>query len=188
MGDSACYTIDDVTKLTGVSRRTVRYYVTRGLIPPPNGRGVGLHYGQGHVDGILRVLDAKRRGATLADVAREEHEPSRRTDGEPDGSVAAASSATDCTYRAATGAVSNGQPSADAAAVPSESRLARSIEMTRRGRCMVENRTGTVLVISDKNGKGDAFVLQPGGRAEVEKVTLSLVNAEMQGLIAVTPV
>jgi DNA-binding transcriptional MerR regulator len=184
----ACYTIDDVTRLTGVSRRTVRYYVTRGLIPPPDGRGVGLHYGQEHVDGILRVLEAKQRGATLADVAREEHVPSRRADGEPDGSVAAASSATDCTCREATGAVSNGQSPSDAAAAPNESRLARASRLALLGRCSVENRTGHVLVISDGKGKGEALILQPGGRTEVEKVTLSLVNAEMQGLIAVTPV
>ena len=185
---NACYTIDDVMQLTGVSRRTVRYYVTRGLIPPPDGRGVGLHYGQEHVDGILRVLEAKRRGATLADVAREEHERSRRAHCEPDGSVATPSSATDCPCGDTTGAVSNGQSPSDAAAAPSESRLARAFRLARLGRCSVENRTAQVLVISDAKGKGEALILQPGGRTEVEKATLSLVNAEMQGTIAITPI
>ena len=72
MGDGACFTIDDVTRLTGVSRRTVRFYVTSKLIPPPDGRGVGLHYRQEHVDRVLRVVEAKRQGQTLAAIARGE--------------------------------------------------------------------------------------------------------------------
>ncbi|MBA2355458.1 MAG: MerR family DNA-binding transcriptional regulator, partial [Acidobacteria bacterium] len=39
------YAIGDLAALGGVSRRTVRYYVQGGLIPPPEGLGRGNHYG-----------------------------------------------------------------------------------------------------------------------------------------------
>ncbi len=56
------YSIDELTRMTGINRRTVRYYVQRGLIPPPAGRGRGRHYGEEHLDGILRIQDQKRQG------------------------------------------------------------------------------------------------------------------------------
>ena len=188
MSNSACYTIDDVMRLTGVSRRTVRYYVTRELIPPPDGRGVGLHYRQEHVDGVLRVLEAKERGASLASIAGAEHERSQRTFAEQDGGTPNPSVAVDHGGPKGEAAMSKDPSSGNAKAATPDARLARIRVLMQLGRCAVESRTGTNLVISDGKGMGEALILQPGGRAEVEAVTLSLAKAEMQGLVAVTPV
>jgi len=57
--------IGEIADRTGVSRRTVRYYVQRGLIDAPIGRGRGSGYSQAHVEQIERVLRLQREGVTL---------------------------------------------------------------------------------------------------------------------------
>ena len=57
--------IGEIADRTGVSRRTVRYYVQRGLIDAPLGRGRGSGYSQAHVEQIERVLRLQREGVTL---------------------------------------------------------------------------------------------------------------------------
>jgi DNA-binding transcriptional MerR regulator len=187
MGDGARYTIDDVMRLTGVSRRTLRYYVTLGLIPPPDGRGVGLHYRQEHVDAILRVLEAKERGESLAAIAGAERERSQQAVAEPDGGQPVPSAAVDHGVPAQAAAVSADPLPAAAELASRESPLSRVRAMTQRGRCTVESRVSSVLVIPDGKSKGEALILQPGGRAEVGSVTLALANAEQVGLVTVTP-
>jgi len=65
------YSIKDLASLGGVSRRTVRYYVQRGLIPPPLGTGRGNHYTQEHLDLLLSVKDAQQVGKSLDQISRE---------------------------------------------------------------------------------------------------------------------
>lgn len=43
------YTIADLERETGISPRTIRYYITEGLLPAARGRGVGATYGPGHL-------------------------------------------------------------------------------------------------------------------------------------------
>lgn len=62
------YSIDELAELGGVSRRTVRYYVQRGLIPPPDGTGRGRHYGRAHIDALLRVKAEQEGGRTLVEI------------------------------------------------------------------------------------------------------------------------
>ncbi len=62
------YTIGDLAVLGGVSRRTVRYYVQEGLIPPPAGLGRGAHYGKAHLDALLRVKSMQERGLLLEEI------------------------------------------------------------------------------------------------------------------------
>ena len=68
--DSAAYAIGDLATLGGVSRRTVRYYVQEGLIPPPAGLGRGNHYGPEHLAALLRVKALQEDGQTLDDIRR----------------------------------------------------------------------------------------------------------------------
>ncbi len=64
------YAVGDLATLGGVSRRTVRYYVQEGLIPPPTGLGRGNHYGPGHLEALLRVKAMQESGQTLDDIRR----------------------------------------------------------------------------------------------------------------------
>ena len=61
--------IDELAAVTGVSRRTVHYYIQRRLIDPPLGRGRGRHYDRRHALQILKVRDLQRRGVALSDMA-----------------------------------------------------------------------------------------------------------------------
>jgi DNA-binding transcriptional MerR regulator len=60
--------IDELAAVTGVSRRTVHYYIQRRLIDPPLGRGRGRHYDRRHALQILKVRDLQRRGVSLSDM------------------------------------------------------------------------------------------------------------------------
>ena len=193
MGDGACYNIDDVVRLTGVSRRTVRFYVTSKLIPPPDGRGVGLHYRQEHVDGILRVVAARRQGRSLAAIARGEGDVPGAAEGSSDDQPRVH----DVRAFAVGGTVVDGatpdapvvaqvpvQPTAPTPVTPE----APVAETPRRGRFVVESRLRGVLVIPNATGEGTSLVLKLGQRVEVAKLTTVLMNAQAQGQIAVTPV
>jgi len=70
MADAVRYAIGDLADLGGVSRRTVRYYVQEGLLPPPLGVGRGNHYGPEHLDQLLRVKELQERGRSLDEIRR----------------------------------------------------------------------------------------------------------------------
>jgi DNA-binding transcriptional MerR regulator len=62
------YGIEDLARLGGVSRRTVRYYVQEGLLPAPEGAGRGAHYGPRHLDRLLAVKSMQEGGLSLDEV------------------------------------------------------------------------------------------------------------------------
>jgi hypothetical protein len=70
MTSTVRYAIGDLARLGGVSRRTVRYYVQEGLIPPPLGVGRGNHYGPEHLEQLLRVKAMQEAGRTLDEIRR----------------------------------------------------------------------------------------------------------------------
>ena len=68
MPDELRYAIQDLADLADVSRRTVRYYVQEGLIPPPLGVGRGPHYVQTHLDRLLEVKELQAAGRSLDEI------------------------------------------------------------------------------------------------------------------------
>jgi DNA-binding transcriptional MerR regulator len=70
MSDAVLYAIGDLADLAGVSRRTVRYYVQEGLLPAPLGLGRGSHYGQAHLEQLLKVKAMQEAGRTLDEIRR----------------------------------------------------------------------------------------------------------------------
>lgn len=63
------YTIGQLAELAGVSRRTVRYYVQRQLLPTPLGRGRGGHYNGDHLQRLLRIRTLQEQGRSLDEIA-----------------------------------------------------------------------------------------------------------------------
>lgn len=51
----AVYKLEDLARRAGVSPRTVRYYVQRGLVPAPAFRGPDTAYGEEHLAALLAV-------------------------------------------------------------------------------------------------------------------------------------
>ena len=67
--DEALYGIEELADRAGVSRRTVRYYVQRGLLPAPTGVGRGKHYTEAHLARLVRVRELQEQGVALAEIA-----------------------------------------------------------------------------------------------------------------------
>ncbi|MFF1904975.1 MerR family transcriptional regulator [Kitasatospora sp. NPDC058218] len=64
-------TVDELAARAGVTVRTVRFYGTKGLLPPPElgPRRVGL-YGTDHLDRLGLIEELQRQGLTLAAIER----------------------------------------------------------------------------------------------------------------------
>lgn len=62
------YGIEELADLGGVTRRTVRYYVQEGLLPAPLGVGRGRHYGEQHLERLLKVKALQEQGMPLASI------------------------------------------------------------------------------------------------------------------------
>ncbi|MET8903343.1 MerR family transcriptional regulator [Streptomyces sp. NPDC004538] len=64
-------TIDELAARAGVTVRTVRFYGTKGLLPPPviGARRVG-HYGREHLARLALIEELQHRGMTLAAIER----------------------------------------------------------------------------------------------------------------------
>jgi DNA-binding transcriptional MerR regulator len=62
------YAVGELADLGEVSRRTVRFYVQEGLLPPPYGVGRGNHYGPEHLDRLRRVRAMQEAGRTLEEI------------------------------------------------------------------------------------------------------------------------
>ncbi len=63
--DQGQYLIDELCRLSGFSRRTVRYYVQEGLVNPPAARGRGGYYSEVHVRQLARIRELQERGYRL---------------------------------------------------------------------------------------------------------------------------
>ncbi|MCX4978266.1 MerR family transcriptional regulator [Streptomyces sp. NBC_00620] len=64
-------TVDELAARAGVTVRTVRFYSTKGLLPPPviGPRRVG-HYSQEHLARLALIEELQRQGMTLAAIER----------------------------------------------------------------------------------------------------------------------
>ena len=99
--DTSAYTLDELTAATGLTVRTVRYYVSEGLLPPPHGAGPGTRYTREHLerliligalkDAYLPLREIRRRlatmtGAEISEAVERLHarspEPADRDDGD----------------------------------------------------------------------------------------------------------
>ena len=65
MDEPKTFTLDDISALTELPRRTVRYYIQSGLIDRPQGVGKGAYYTQSHVEQLLLVRKWQLAGLSL---------------------------------------------------------------------------------------------------------------------------
>jgi DNA-binding transcriptional MerR regulator len=93
------YKLDELAAATGVSARTIRYYVQRGLLPAPDFRGKDTAYGREHLARLeairalqaahlsLEEIQARLTGRSLAEIGRVAAHPASAA---PGGSAPAA--------------------------------------------------------------------------------------------------
>ena len=69
--DEPALTVDELAARAGVTVRTVRFYSTRGLLPPPvlGPRRVG-RYGREHLSRLALIEELQNQGMTLAAIER----------------------------------------------------------------------------------------------------------------------
>lgn len=63
-------TLDELTERVGMSVRNVRFYTSRGLVPPPIRRGRSGFYGPDHVARLELVRELQGHGFTLAAIEK----------------------------------------------------------------------------------------------------------------------
>ncbi|MEI6874164.1 MAG: helix-turn-helix domain-containing protein [Spirochaetota bacterium] len=68
MDNEGRYTIDELVDLTGLQRRTIRFYVEKGLLEPPAGRGRGGFYDAEHLARLREIVQAREEGRSLASI------------------------------------------------------------------------------------------------------------------------
>ncbi|MFE0170770.1 MerR family transcriptional regulator [Streptomyces sp. NPDC059002] len=69
--DEPTFTVDELAARAGVTVRTIRFYSTKGLLPPPviGPRRVG-HYGPEHLSRLALIEELQHQGMTLAAIER----------------------------------------------------------------------------------------------------------------------
>lgn len=59
------YNIENISKLSGLSRRAIHYYVQRGVAPPPEGSGRGSYYTDEHLAILQKIKRWNDQGMPL---------------------------------------------------------------------------------------------------------------------------
>ena len=62
------YTMADLEKQTGLSARTIRFYIAQGLLPSASGRGVGATYGPSHLLRLKAIGLLKQENTPLEQI------------------------------------------------------------------------------------------------------------------------
>jgi len=62
------YTIQELSELTGLPRRTIHFYVQQEIIPPPEGAGLGAYYTDNHLLRLKLVPVLRQQGLRLDDI------------------------------------------------------------------------------------------------------------------------
>lgn len=63
--DSREFTIDELSLLTDLTKRTVRYYIQIGLLERPDGETRGARYGPRHLERLLAIRRWTQQGLSL---------------------------------------------------------------------------------------------------------------------------
>jgi DNA-binding transcriptional MerR regulator len=70
VGTVTLLTLEELTERVGISVRNVRFYTTKGLVPPPIRRGRNGYYSADHVARLQLVQELQGHGFTLSAIER----------------------------------------------------------------------------------------------------------------------
>ncbi len=63
------YTIAQLAEETGITPRSIRHYVARGVLPPPEGLGRYAYYDESHLERLRKIKKGLQEGWTLDRIA-----------------------------------------------------------------------------------------------------------------------
>jgi DNA-binding transcriptional MerR regulator len=66
--DEKTYDISELSMLSEVSERTIRFYTTRGLLPRPNGRGRRTSYSDDHLNRLILIRRLQEGHMPLGEI------------------------------------------------------------------------------------------------------------------------
>ena len=66
--DGHRYTMNELEQHTGVSARTIRYYISKGLLAPAHGRGPSATYDRDHLLRLQAIVKLRETNAPLEDI------------------------------------------------------------------------------------------------------------------------
>ncbi len=62
------FTLAELVEATGLSDRTIRYYIEQGIVMGARGRGRSSYYTPEHLERLARVADLRSRGLSLDEI------------------------------------------------------------------------------------------------------------------------
>jgi DNA-binding transcriptional MerR regulator len=62
------FSLQELTDATGVPKRTVRYYITEGVVPVSEGKGRSAYYTSEHVSALARVKDLRQQNLSIEEI------------------------------------------------------------------------------------------------------------------------
>ena len=65
------YSLADLAEKSGTPPRTIRFYISRGLLPGPDKAGRAAGYGSSHLERIRRIRELQAKGSTLSEISRQ---------------------------------------------------------------------------------------------------------------------
>jgi DNA-binding transcriptional MerR regulator len=80
----ADFSIAELAGAGGVTRRTIRFYVQRGLLPPPDGLGRGARYTANHLARLLEIKGWQEQAVPLAEIRERLQDDSERRESSTD--------------------------------------------------------------------------------------------------------
>ena len=66
--DREDYSIDDLVEISGITRRTIRFYIAEGLLKSPAGRGRGGFYNDSHLKRLNDIRTLQEKGFALSSI------------------------------------------------------------------------------------------------------------------------
>lgn len=63
------WTLAELAEEAGIPARTVRFYISRGLLPGPAGAGRGATYREEHLERLKRIRALQEQGMMLAEIS-----------------------------------------------------------------------------------------------------------------------
>ena len=70
MVDQQSFGIGELAEVAGITVRAVRYYISLGLLPPPNEKGSSASYGDEHLERLHLIEELKERRLSLSEINR----------------------------------------------------------------------------------------------------------------------
>jgi hypothetical protein len=67
---NAEFSLETLARKSGVTERSIRYYIARGLLNGPARGGRGAFYTGDHLKRLEEILDKQRKGLTLGEIER----------------------------------------------------------------------------------------------------------------------